>query len=87
MTIFKNADNAHVRMQMDNNFSFLTGSSRPISKGQSKNADGITEEMWFTELSWLHCFIFCQAFHEAVARGIISEGEKEIGQQLISMMR
>lgn len=87
MTIFSNQSDEFVRGQMNDNFSFLTGISRPMNKGTSKNDDAITPEMWFTELSWVHCFIFCQAFHEANARGIISEGEREIGFQVISMMR
>lgn len=87
MTIFKTASDAHVIKQMNDNFSFITGTSRPVNKGTSKNADGITPEMWFKELSWIHMFIFCQAFHEADARGIISEGEREIGFQLIEMIK
>lgn len=88
MTIFssKSFSDAQVRAQMESNFLFITGETRPMNKGTSKNADGITAEMWFTELSWVHCFIFCQAFHEANARGIMNAAEQEIGQQLIDMM-
>jgi len=87
MTIFGKAfTDAQVRAQMDTNFSFITGESRPRIKGKGKNDAAITPEMWFTELSWVHCFIFCQSFHEASARGILNAAEIEIGQQLIDMM-
>jgi len=87
MTIFGKAfTDSQVRAQMDTNFAFITGESRPKVKGKGKNADNITPEMWFKELSWVHCFIFCQAFHEASARGILNAAEIEIGQQLIDMM-
>ena len=87
MTIFSSAFmDEQVREQMNSNFSFLTGSSRPMVKSKGKNAEDITPEMWFRELSWVHCFIFCQAFHEAVARGIVSPIEKAMGEQLIAMM-
>lgn len=86
MTIFKSFTDEQVMAQVNSNFSFITGDSRPMSKGKSKNDESITPEMWFQELSWLHCFIFCQAFHEANSRGILSTGEIAVGTELIAMM-
>lgn len=85
-TVFKSFTDAQVRAQVESNFSFLTGESRPVPKGTSKNDDSITPEMWFAELSWVHCFIFCQAFHEAVDRGILNAGEVAAGEELMAMM-
>lgn len=86
MTVFKNFSDVQVKEQIASNFSFLTGESRPMVKSKGKNAEEITPEMWFKELSWVHCFIFCQAFHEAVERGILHPAEIAIGEELISMM-
>lgn len=88
MTIFssKAFTDAMVREQMERQFAFMTSDERPIKKGKSKNDPSITDEMWFQEFSWMHCFIFCQAFHEANARGIINPAEIAIGEELIAMM-
>lgn len=85
-TVFKSHSDEQVKHQVFSNFSFLTGESRPESKGTTKNDDGITEEMWFVELSWVNMFIFCQAFHEATARGILNAFEQRICQELFDML-
>lgn len=85
-TIFKNTPDAFVREKVESNFRFLTGEARPMSKGTNKNADGITDEMWFHELSWVHCFIFCQAFHEATARGLFNTVEQAMAQECFDII-
>jgi hypothetical protein len=42
--------------------------------------------MWFHELSWVHCFIFCQAFHEATARELLNAFEVQACEEVISFM-
>lgn len=85
-TIFKNVEDAFIIEKVSENFSFLTGESRPEVKGKSKNDEAITPEMWFHELSWVHCFIFCQAFHEATARGILNKVEQEMAQECFDII-
>lgn len=86
MTVFKSFTDEQVKESLFSNFSFLTGESRPTPKGKTKNADEITPEMWFHELSWVHCFIFCQAFHEATARGLLNAFEVQACEEVISFM-
>lgn len=75
-----------VMEQLAMHMSFITGETRPEPKGKSKNDEDITPEQWFKELSWVHMFFFCQAFHEATARNCMNAVEARIAQEVFAMI-
>lgn len=75
-----------VKEQLFRNFRFFVGEDRPVPKGKNKNAEGISDEDWFRQLIPVHGFIFCQAFHEATARGILNAFEQQACQEVFDML-
>lgn len=84
--MFTKSTDEFVIKTVRDNFAFVTGQTRPVPKGKSKNDDDVTPEQWFGAMSPLHFMFFFHAFPVAVERGLLHSVEVAMGQEIIDMI-